>query len=130
MRTKIFILFIILLLSISNASSESYIINKLSGISFDFVNGNIKNKHESIRDEFILEHNNQKATLYTGVTTLNGVFLDKIEGQLSFYFKANMATWYISCYPSMQIAFVNVHSDASEYGGAKSLNLIGSCIKK
>lgn len=130
MRQKIFLLLIFLISTITYAGTQSYHINNLVGNSFDYVSKNVKNKNEAIRDEFILKHKDDKATLYTGVTTLNGFLLDKIEGQFSFYFKADMATWIVSCYPSLNIAFVSVHSDASEYGGAKSLNLIGNCVVK
>jgi hypothetical protein len=101
--------------------------SSITGYGFDFVDGQFKEKSESISDSLVLRYNGYEAWLRTSVTELNGQLQDNIDGQFTFYFRAPKAIWVLSCYPEMGIGFISVHSDASEFGGAKSLNMRAVC---
>jgi len=110
------------------AGALELVLANLSGSSVDFSNGQLKTGSTSMKGPLTITVSDSKnATLDTGIVTLNGYLLGVVGEQVSFYFEAEKAVWTITCYSRFGIGFVAVHSDASEYGGARSLNLHGAC---
>ena len=105
-------------------------VENLEGSNADFNNGNIKKGISQFSSALTIIVQENSASLNTGVTTLRKASFHQVGQQLTFVFDAELAVWTVSCYPSIGVAFVNVHSDASQYGGARMLSYSGTCRTK
>lgn len=123
-------LFIFLLFfpsSYSYVKNFKFVISDLKGQATDYNNGVLKNKKSKLSSRLIVMVKGSKVSLDTGLVVLNVGLVKKISGQITFTFQAELAYWVVSCYPSIGFALVNVHSDASKYGGARMLSYSGTC---
>lgn len=127
MKNILLILPIILVASSAIADTTIITISNLDGLSFDYNKGIVKESESHFSSNLTVQIADKSITLDTGATKLKNGSLTSVSDQLSFTFSSEAALWLITCYPKLELAFVNVHSDASEYGGAKMLSYKGIC---
>jgi len=104
-------------------------IHDLKGRSVDYYNGKIVELKSDMPQSMVMTLMKDRTELNTGETTLISEPVLLVKKQLTFTFKAKAALWIVTCYPQIDLAFVNIHSDASEFGGAKMLSYTGKCSK-
>jgi len=105
----------------------NFSITQLSGSTIDYNNGVIKKRNLEHSSSLSINVRENTATLDTGVTTLTNGSAIAIADQVTFTFQTKMALWVVTCYPKINFAFVSVHSDASQLGGARMVSYQGVC---
>jgi hypothetical protein len=120
---------VLLTLTESHALAEGVkiVVSELSGNSLDYNNGKFKERKTSLSNVLIIRVAKNSTSIDTGITVLTNGEMRTIGNQLTFVFEAELAIWIVTCYPKIGLAFVNVHSDASNYCGAKMLSYSGAC---
>lgn len=129
-RTKFSALFgflLVMMCGTSSADDYRFVVSGLEGQILDYNNGALKSKSSIFSSELGINIKDGSVTLDTGLTVINDGIVRQVSDQLTFLFQAELAYWIVSCYPNIGFALVNVHSDASKYGGARMLSYSGKC---
>ncbi len=129
MKIAVYIVTFLTFFIFNPLKADEFVISNLVGNSYDYNNGNVKSKNMKFSSQLHISSKNNKITLNTGTTKITNGRLEIVSDQKTFIFKAQMALWSVTCYPRLGLSFVNVYSDASEYGGAKMINLYGKCTE-
>ncbi|GAB3380103.1 hypothetical protein NCG89_16825 [Spongiibacter taiwanensis] len=129
-KLSLFFGFLLMMCGGTLADDYQFVVSGLEGQILDYNNGVLKRKDSIFSSELIMETTGGSATLNTGQAIINDGVLRKVSDQLTFLFQADLAFWVVSCYPNIGLALVSVHSDASKYGGARTLSYSGKCQAK
>ena len=97
------------------------------GNTIDILGGTYKEAISTTNMILEIKNNGSKATLNTSETKLRGEIIDNIGDQITYYFKAKKSAILITCYPKLYSGFLSIHSDASDFGGARILTKYGTC---
>jgi len=111
----------------TSANDFRFVVSDLEGQVLDYNNGAMETNSTVLSRSLVINVRDGSINLDTGHTIINEGIVRKVSDQLTFLFQAELAFWIVSCYPSLGFALVNVHSDASEYGGARMLSYSGKC---